>query len=111
MRWDGGQLVDVTDDEQRRVVRRRLRQRLHQPSTPVASVMRFAARPVGAHSNNSPDAVIYSPAEMTAAWPTMVTRSRWPRAFALRTQKPFSALWNVTRPALTRSKTARASLA
>src|SRR5208337_2337645 len=34
---------------------------------------------------------------MTAAWPTTVTRSRWPRAFALRTQKPFSALWKVTR--------------
>src|SRR5262249_27112222 len=27
----------------------------------------------------------------------IVTRSRWPRAFALRTQKPFSALWKVTR--------------
>jgi hypothetical protein len=42
---------------------------------------------------HSPDAVIHSPAEMTAACPTTVTRSRWPRAFALRTQKPFSALW------------------
>jgi hypothetical protein len=26
-----------------------------------------------------------------------VTKSRWPRAFARRTQKPFSALWKVTR--------------
>src|SRR5271169_6415990 len=34
---------------------------------------------------------------MMAAWPTTVTRSRWPRAFALRTQKPLSGLWNVTR--------------
>src|ERR1700689_2028865 len=46
---------------------------------------------------HSPDAVIHSPAEMMAAWPTTVTRSRWPRAFALRTQKPFSPLWKVTR--------------
>src|SRR5271165_1458641 len=46
---------------------------------------------------HSPDAVIHSPAEMMAAWPTTVTRSRCPRAFALRTQKPFSALWKVTR--------------
>src|ERR1700735_955729 len=46
---------------------------------------------------HSPDAVLHSPAEIVAAWPTTVTRSRWPRAFALRTQKPFSALWKVTR--------------
>src|SRR5271157_1910322 len=46
---------------------------------------------------HSPDAVIHSPAEMTAAWPTTVTKSLCPRAFALRTQKPFSALWKVTR--------------
>src|SRR6204780_4613505 len=46
---------------------------------------------------HSPDAVIHSPAEMMAAWPTTVTKSRWPRAFARRTQKPFSALWKVTR--------------
>ena len=45
----------------------------------------------------SPDAVTHSPAEMIAAWPTTVTRSRWPRALIRRTQKPFSALWNVTR--------------
>src|ERR1700684_3019554 len=32
-----------------------------------------------------------------ATRPTTVTRSRWPRAFVRRTQKPFSALWNVTR--------------
>ena len=33
-------------------------------------------------------------AVMMAAWPTIVTRSRWPLAFARSTQKPF---WNVTR--------------
>jgi hypothetical protein len=39
-----------------------------------------------------------------AACPITVTSSRCPRAFARRTQKPFSALWNVmrsTRPAST----------
>ena len=46
---------------------------------------------------HSHEAVIHSPAEMVAAWPTTVTRSRWPRAFALSTQKPFSTLWKVTR--------------
>jgi hypothetical protein len=46
---------------------------------------------------HSPDAVIHSPAEIIAAWPTTVTKSRCPRAFALRTQKPFSPLWKVTR--------------
>src|ERR1700733_11567568 len=46
---------------------------------------------------HSPDAVIHSPAETIAAWPTTVTRSRCPRAFARSTQKPFSALWKVTR--------------
>src|SRR5271155_362314 len=30
---------------------------------------------------HSPDAVIHSPAEMMAAWPTTVSRSRCPRAF------------------------------
>ena len=42
-------------------------------------------------------AVIHSPAEMLAAWPTVVTRSRCPRAFTRSTQKPLSALWKVTR--------------
>jgi hypothetical protein len=46
---------------------------------------------------HSPFAVIHSPAEIVAAWPITVTSSRCPRAFARRTQKPFSALWNVTR--------------
>src|SRR5882762_8273872 len=46
---------------------------------------------------HSPDAVIHSPAVIVAAWPMTVTRSRWPRAFARRTQKPFSLLWKVTR--------------
>src|SRR5262245_53967301 len=46
---------------------------------------------------HSPDAVIHSPAEITAACPTTVTNSRWPRALIRRTQKPFSSLWYVTR--------------
>jgi len=46
---------------------------------------------------HSPVAVTHSPAEMVAAWPTTVTRSRWPRALIRMTQKPFSELWNVTR--------------
>ena len=46
---------------------------------------------------HSPDAVIHSPGETMAAWPTTVIRSRCPRAFVLRTQKPFSGLWKVTR--------------
>ena len=45
----------------------------------------------------SPEAVIHSPAEIVAAWPTMVARSRCPRAFTRSTQKPVSTLWNVTR--------------
>jgi hypothetical protein len=52
----------------------------------------------------SPDAVIHSPAEIVAAWPTMVTRSRCPRALTRSTQNPVSALWKVTRstaPAIT----------
>lgn len=44
---------------------------------------------------HSPDAVIHSPAAIVAAWPT-VTKSRCLRAFARRTEKPFSALWKVT---------------
>src|SRR6266849_2459159 len=46
---------------------------------------------------HSPDAVIHSPAAIVAACPTTVTRSRCPRAFARKTQNPFSALWKVTR--------------
>src|SRR5687768_5648828 len=34
---------------------------------------------------------------MVGAWPTTITRSRWPRALTRRTQKPLSGLWNVTR--------------
>ena len=37
------------------------------------------------------------PVQQIAAWPTTVTRSRWPRALMRRTQNPLSALWNVTR--------------
>src|SRR5712691_3084227 len=46
---------------------------------------------------HSPVAVIHSPAAIVAACPTTVTRSRCPRAFVRRTQKPFSSLWKVTR--------------
>ena len=46
---------------------------------------------------HSPEAVIHSPAEIAAAWPTAVTRSRWPRALIRSTQKPVSGLWKVTR--------------
>src|SRR5712671_4519885 len=46
---------------------------------------------------HSPDAVTHSPAAITAAWPMTVINSRWPRALMRRTQKPFSALWKVTR--------------
>ena len=41
--------------------------------------------------------MIDSPAEMLAAWPTVVTSSRCPRAFTRSTQKTLSALWKVTR--------------
>ena len=44
-----------------------------------------------------PAAWIHSPAEIIAAWPMTVTKSRCPRAFRRSTQKPFSSLWNVTR--------------
>jgi hypothetical protein len=46
---------------------------------------------------HSPEAVIHSPAEIMAAWPITVTRSRCPRALTRRTQKPLSLLWKVTR--------------
>src|SRR5580704_12354423 len=46
---------------------------------------------------HSPDAVTHSPAAITAAWPITVINSRWPRALIRSTQKPFSALWKVTR--------------
>ena len=41
---------------------------------------------------HSPDAVIHSPAEMTAACPITVINSRCPRALIRRTQKPESSL-------------------
>ena len=44
-----------------------------------------------------PLACTNSPAEIIAAWPTRVMRSRWPRALTRSTQKPLSELWNVTR--------------
>ena len=44
-----------------------------------------------------PDAEAYSPGVTLGAWPTSVIRSRSPRTFSRSTQKPLSALWNVTR--------------
>ena len=41
---------------------------------------------------HSPEAVIHSPGETVAAWPTTVTSSRCPRARVLSTQKPFSGV-------------------
>ena len=38
-----------------------------------------------------------SPAEIIAAWPRTVIKSRCPRALTRRTQKPVSELWKVTR--------------
>ena len=35
----------------------------------------------------------HSPADIVAACPTTVTRSRWLRALTRMTQKPFSAFW------------------
>ena len=45
----------------------------------------------------TPETVTHSPALISAAWPTTVTRSRWPRALMRSTQKPLLALWKVTR--------------
>jgi hypothetical protein len=50
---------------------------------------------VGAIVDPLPVAVIHSPAEMVAAWPMTVTRSRCPRALVRSTQKPLSSLWKV----------------
>jgi hypothetical protein len=50
---------------------------------------------------HSPLAWMNSPAEIVAAWPTTVMRSRLPRAFTRRTQKPFSRFHtasNLSRP-------------
>jgi hypothetical protein len=52
---------------------------------------------VGVVLTQSPEAVTHSPAVIVAACPMTGTRSRCPRALILRTQKPFSALWNATR--------------
>src|SRR6476620_3662449 len=49
---------------------------------------------------HSPDAVIHSPAEIVAAWPTTVTTSRCPRAFARRTQNAEAVLGVVEGDAL-----------
>ena len=46
---------------------------------------------------DSCNCVIALPPTIVAEWPTTVTKSRCPRALVRRTQKPFSALWKVTR--------------
>src|SRR6266487_873528 len=53
----------------------------------------FELLTVGRSLIQLPEAVIHSPAEIAAAWPTKVTSSRWPRALIRTTQKPFSAFW------------------
>jgi len=53
----------------------------------------FRKLPLAAHGLHW----IHSPAAIVAACPITVTRSRCPRAFARKTQNPFSALWKVTR--------------
>jgi len=58
----------------------------------LCDLTRFDALP-GLFRRVAPDAVIHSPAEITAACPITVTSSRWPRAFIRRTQNPFSSLW------------------
>jgi hypothetical protein len=63
------------------------------PSMEGAEVRRNLARncwPCMRSFCHSPEAVTHSPAEIEAAWPMTVTRSRWPRALMRRTQKPFS---------------------
>jgi hypothetical protein len=47
----------------------------------------FSIRPL----IHRPPAWTNSPAPMAAARPTMVTRSRWPRALTRKTQKPLSS--------------------
>src|SRR5678810_1090126 len=46
---------------------------------------------------HSPEAVTDAPAEIVATGPRTLTTARCPRAFARKTQKPFSVLWKVTR--------------
>src|SRR5918997_335363 len=56
---------------------------------------------------HAPEALTNSPAEISAAWPTAVTKSLCPRTLTRSTQKPVSALWKVTRS----TSPARASVA
>ncbi|OAG71623.1 hypothetical protein A0J51_03162 [Gluconobacter japonicus] len=51
--------------------------------------------PSGWLLNQWPDICTNSPGEIMVTWPTTVTKSRWSRISTQRTQKPFSALWNV----------------
>src|SRR3954452_1565835 len=65
--------------------------------TAVSSALRNRDLPWVRSLTPEPFAWTNSPAEIIAAWPRTVIRSRWPRALTRRTQKPFSELWNVTR--------------
>src|SRR5215468_6756533 len=81
------------------------------PSTVVGAVaLRNEARnwtPWVRSLTQDPFAWTNSPAEIIAAWPTRVIRSRWPRALTRSTQKPFSELWNVIgRPGRPRARLA-----
>src|SRR5918994_615922 len=71
------------------------------PSTDVGGELRrnlaLSCWPWVRSLTHSPEAVIHSPADIAAACPTTVTRSRRPRAWIRKTQKPLSALWKVTR--------------
>ena len=70
------------------------------PSSPAATAFRYVQRnwrPCVRSVTHVPLACTCSPAEIAAAWPTTVTRSRTEGTATRRTQKPVSGLWNVTR--------------
>ena len=54
-------------------------------------------RPCSRSVTQLPEADAYSPGVTVGACPISVIRSRSPLTFSRRTQKPLSALWNVTR--------------
>src|SRR2546428_7386565 len=74
------------------------------PSSVVGGTTRSCVvlncRPCVRSVTHQPALSINSPGVMVGAVPTAVTRSRWPRTFTRRTQKPVSSLWNVTRSTL-----------
>ena len=58
---------------------------------------RLELSPCSRSVTHVPDAEAYSPGATVGVCPTSVTSSRSPLTFSRRTQKPLSALWNVTR--------------